>query len=133
MVMASAIPIALGPDLTGRLVTRLRVVVNTKTFMGSMTHGPGSHFTPNHWSFYLVNPDGESVNFNMEWTPALGTDMGKFTTARHEYPRAINEVHSLDFEVPSGVTVLPFLSVVYGKEHHMYPMSPRSADCRHWM
>lgn len=115
-------------DFVQRGVIKVRIVAHT---LGPVV--PGGQLSQNHWSFYLLNPDGGSVRLNMEWVPGSENDKGKFSVTRHAYAQTTSAVHVFDYEVPNGMKVVNFLQVLRDKKRHNYKMTPTGVGCRFWV
>ena len=113
------------PQIT---VTKVRVVAHT---MGPVV--PGGQLSQNHWSFYLLSPDGGSVRLNMEWVQGSADEKGKFQVTKHAYAQTNSAVRFFDYDVPNGKKVQSFLKVVGDKKRHQYKMTATGVGCRHWV
>ena len=113
------------PQIT---VVKLRVVAHT---MGPVV--PGGQLSQNHWSIYLLSPDGGSVRLNMEWIRGAANDKGKFTVTKHAYAKTNSAVRIFDYDVVSGTKVQSFLKIIGDKKRQNYKMTPTGVGCRFWV
>jgi hypothetical protein len=112
------------PQIT---VIKVRVVAHT---MGPVV--PGGQLSQNHWSIYLLSPDGGSVRLNMEWVRDTG-DKGKFIVTRHAYAQTTSAVRVFDYDVASGAKVQSFLRVLGEKKRQNYKLTSSGVGCRFWV
>ena len=110
-------------------IVKVRVVAHT---MGPVV--PGGQLSQNHWSIYLLSPDGGSVRFNMEWSPNNAQEnKGKFTITKHAYADSNSAVRFFDYDVRSNVKVQDFLQILGHKKRQNYKMTSTGVGCRFWM
>ncbi|MCJ1440496.1 MAG: hypothetical protein MMC23_000980 [Stictis urceolatum] len=109
-------------------VIKLRVVAHT---MGPVI--PGGQVSQNHWSFYLLIPDGGSVRINMEWKPDSPDDRGKLGIIKHTYAQTTSAVRTFDYDVHRNARVASFLQIIGNKRRQNYKMTPTGVGCRFWV
>lgn len=106
-------------------VTYVRVVVHTLGAAGPNT-------SDNHWSIYLLHPDGVSstrINMKAEFDDPTGI----LEWTRHGYIQTTSAIRCWDFPVMNGVTVLYFAHVIYELGRERYEMSGGGSGCRWWV
>lgn len=106
-------------------VTYVRVVVHTLGVAGPNT-------SDNHWSIYLLHPDGVSstrINMRAEFDDPTGI----LEWTKHGYIQTTSAIRYWDFPVAAGVTVLYFARVVYQLRRDRYEMSGGGSGCRWWV
>ncbi|KAJ5330135.1 hypothetical protein N7452_010525 [Penicillium brevicompactum] len=107
------------------LVTHVRVVVHTLGAAGPNT-------SDNHWSIYLLHPDGiSSTRINMK--AVFDNTTGILEWTRHGYTQTTSAVNHWDFPVAAGVTVLFFARLLYHLRRDRYQMSGGGSGCRWWV
>ncbi|QKX62406.1 uncharacterized protein TRUGW13939_09565 [Talaromyces rugulosus] len=106
-------------------VTQVRVVVHTQGAAGPNT-------SDNHWSLYLVHPNGtSSIRINMR--AEFGDPTGILEWTKHDYVHSISTVRYWDFPVAAGITVLFFARLIYNLRRDRYDMSGGGSGCRWWV
>lgn len=106
-------------------VTHVRVVVHTLGAAGPNT-------SDNHWSIYLLHPDGRSstrINMRAEFDDPTGI----LDWTKHGYVQTTSAIRYWDFPVAAGVTVLFFARVIYQLRRDEYEMSGGGSGCRWWV
>lgn len=110
------------------IVTKVRIVAHT---MGPVA--PGGQLSQNHWSIYLLSPDGGSVRLNMEWVPGTADDKGKLSVTKHAYAHTTSAVKVFDYEVAKDSKVQAFLQTLRNKKRQNYKMTSTGVGCRFWV
>ena len=106
-------------------VTYVRVVVHTLGAAGPNT-------SDNHWSIYLIHPDGVSstrINMRAEY----GDPTGILEWTKLGYTQTTSAIGHWDFPVRAGITVLFFAHLIYSLGRDRYEMSGGGSGCRWWV
>ncbi|KAJ5111692.1 hypothetical protein NUU61_001322 [Penicillium alfredii] len=96
-------------------VTNVRVVVHTLGAAGPNT-------SDNHWSIYLLHPDGVSstrINMRAEFDDPTGI----LEWTKHAYIQTTSAIKFWDFPVAAGINVLYFARLIYTLRRDRYEMS----------
>ncbi|KAJ4525248.1 hypothetical protein HRR83_000924 [Exophiala dermatitidis] len=94
---------------------------------------PGGQLSQNHWSIYLLGPDGGSVRLNMELSPSVAGDKGRFTVTKHAYAHTTSAIQVFDYDVAQNTKVQSFLQVLGNKKRQNYKMTSTGVGCRFWV
>lgn len=106
-------------------VTHVRVVVHTLGAAGPNT-------SDNHWSIYLIHPDGvSSTRINMR--AELDNPTGILEWTRHGYVQTTSAITYWDFPVGVGITTLFFARLIFSRHRDKYEMSGGGSGCRWWV
>lgn len=109
-------------------VIAVRVIAHT---MGSFV--PGGQLSENHWSIFLLVPNG-SVRLNMTLRyPSTNVDIGALGISELEFQHSLSATASWDFGVAQDAAVWHFTNsiVMHGRQN--YRMAENGVDCRWWM
>lgn len=96
-------------------VTHVRVVVHTLGAAGPNT-------SDNHWSIYLLHPDGVSstrINMRAEYDDSTGI----LEWTKHAYIQTTSAITYWDFPVAAGITVLYFARLIHNLRRDRYEIS----------
>jgi len=115
-------------EVTNLIVTRIRIVAHT---MGPVISG--GQLSQNHWSLYLVHPDG-SVRLNMQTDPTSNSSRGVLAVTNHGYTTVSSSaVKSWEFNVIDNLAVYYVIQLVLDKGRYAYDMAEGGVGCRYWM
>ena len=106
-------------------VTYVRVVVHTLGAAGPNT-------SDNHWSLYLIHPDGVSstrINMRAEFEDPTGilewTKLG--------YSQTTSAIGYWDLPVAARISVSYIAHLIYRRRRDRYEMSGGGSGCRWWV
>ncbi len=87
----------------------------------------------NHWAIFLENPALKSVRLDM--SPGYGTEgrRGKIYISSKEYEHTDKSIHTLTFEVASGVTVGNIVDWINYFQRQKYTFTEEWEGCRYWV